>query len=176
MFCLPMTYDLEVILKYCGRSSYDLWACVDCLRSLLVPLCAVLGRSWGLCWRFGGGLGTYVGDLGPPRALLAALGPLLGRSWALLGCSWRLLGRSWPPLGCSWPLLAGSWPLLGRSWPVLGRSWSLCWRSWRLLGPLLAVLGRLGLKKVEEHEYLESMLISRAGARSAASGAVLGRS
>ena len=70
-----------------------------------------------------------------------------------------------------------SWSSVGG----LGRSRGLCWRSCAtlgayvgglgpLLGPLLAVLGRLGLKKVEEHDYLENVLISRAGARAAASG------
>ena len=47
-------------------------------------------------------------------------------------------------------------------WAVLGRSWGLC--------------GRSGAEKCEEHAYLENVLISRAGVRSAASGAVLGRS
>ena len=42
---------------------------------------------------------------------------------------------------------------------VLGRSWSLC--------------GRSGAEKCEEHSYLENVLISRAGARSAAWGSVL---
>ena len=59
---------------------------------------------------------------------------------------------------------------------VLGRSWGRCWRSWRLLEPLLALLGRLGHKKVEEHDHFEHVLISRAGARSGAWGAVLRRS
>ena len=57
---------------------------------------------------------------------------------------------------------------------VLGRFGGLCWRSWRLLGPLLAVLGRLGVQKVEEHHYIENVLISRAGTRCAASGGGLG--
>ena len=64
------------------------------------PLCAVLGRSWGLCWRSGGGLGTYFGDLGP------FLG-LYGRSWAALGA---YVGGLGPLLG---PLLA----VLGRLGP-----------------------------------------------------------
>ena len=38
------------------------------------------------------------------------------------------------------------------------------------MGPLLAVRGRLGPKNVEEYDYLKNVLISRAGARSAASG------
>ena len=44
------------------------------------------------------------------------------------------------------------------------------------MGPLWAVLDRSWAEKCEEHGYLENVLISRAGARSAASGAVLGRS
>ena len=67
--------------------------------------------------------------------------------------------RSWAALGA---YVGGLEPLLGLMFSILG--------------PLLAVLGRLGLEKVEEHDYLENVLISRAGARSAASGAVLGRS
>ena len=59
---------------------------------------------------------------------------------------------------------------------VFGGSWGLCWWSWRLVGHVLAVLGRLGLKVVEEHDYLENILISGAGARSAAWGAILSRS
>ena len=77
---------------------------------------------------------------------------------------------------------------------ILGRSRALCWRSWAalgpcvgglgpLLGPMLAVLGcswclsgRCGAEKCEEHGYLENVLISRAGVRSAAWGSVLSRS
>ena len=70
-----------------------------------------------------------------------------------------------------WSVL-GAGPML----TVLGRSWGRCWRSWRLLEPLLALLGRLGHKKVEEHDHFENVLISRAGARSGAWGAVLRRS
>jgi len=103
-------------------------------------MCAVLGRSWGLCWHSGGGLGTYLGGLGP------FLGPY-GRSWAALaaclgglGCSWAALGTFVRNLG---PLLRFSWrswaaigaavcdpgPLLGPILAVCGRSWSLCGRS-----------------------------------------------
>ena len=45
---------------------------------------------------------------------MAALGPLLGHSWAALGRSWVTLGPLWGALGL---LLRVSWPLLGRSWP-----------------------------------------------------------
>ena len=110
-------------------------------RSLSGPLCAVHGRSWGLCSRSGGGLGTYAGDIEP------VLG-LHGRSWAALGphvsglgCSWAALGayvgdlgpllglywRSWAALG---PYVGGPGPLLAPMFGVLGSSWSLCWWSW----------------------------------------------
>ncbi len=133
VFCLPMTYDLEVILKYCGRSSYDLRACVDCLRSVLVPLCAVLGRSWGLCWRSRGGLGTYVGDLGPPRAL--------GRSWAALGTLLGALGLLWAALGSLLAALGLLLAALGRILAALG---PLLAGLGPLLEPMLAVLAALG--------------------------------
>ena len=94
----------------------------------------------------------------------AALGPLLGPSWAalgpplLLGCSWAVLGPPGPSLGPFWgpgPLLGarprgapgGSWLLLGApgcSWLLLaarGRSWPVLaapGRSWPLVGALLA--------------------------------------
>ena len=38
----------------------------------------------------------------------------------------------------------------------------------------MAILSRLALKNVEEHDHLENVLISQAGARSAASGCGLG--
>ena len=115
------------------------------LRSLLGPLCAVLGRSWGLCWRSGGDLGPYVGDL---ELLLR----LYGRSWAALGasigglgCTGAALGayvgdpgpllglywRSWASLGAA---VCGPGPLLKPMLAVLSRSWNLCWRSWAALG------------------------------------------
>ena len=57
------------------------------------PLCAVLGRSWGQCWRSGGGLGTYVGDL---ELLLCLYGQsVLCRSWGLYRRPWLHLGRLW---------------------------------------------------------------------------------
>ena len=122
------------------------------LGRLQGPLCVVLDRSQGLC----------------------------GRSWAVLGPLLPVLGRLGSALGCYvgglGPLFGSMFAVLGLMLAVLGRSWGLCWRSWRLLGPLLAVLGRLGLKKVEEHDYLENVLISQAGARSAAWRAVLSRS
>ena len=62
-------------------------------------------------------------------------------------------------LGRSWAYVDGLGPLLGPKLAVLGRSWSL--------------YGRSRARKCEEHGYLENMLISRAGARSAAWGSVL---
>ena len=98
---------------------------------------------------------------------------VLGRSWAyvcgpgpLLGPMMAVLGRSGPVLG---PPVCGPGPLLGPMLAVLGRSWALCWWSWAALGVYVA-------EKCKEHGYLENVLISRAGARSAASWAVLGRS
>ena len=76
---------------------------------------------------------------------MAALGRLLGPMLAILGRSWACTG--------------GPGPLLGPLCAILGRSWSLC--------------GRSGAEKCEEHSYLENVLISRAGARSAAWGSVL---
>ena len=94
-----------------------LTTCVGGLRSLLGPLCAVLGRSWGQRWRSGGGLGSYVGDLGQ------LLG-LYGRSWAALdvsiggfGCTWAVLGTYVDDLGRLW----------GRSWTDLGAFGSPSW-------------------------------------------------
>ena len=100
------------MLAILGRS----WASTGGPGPLLGPLCAVLGRSWSLCWRSWAALGAYVGGLGP------LLGPMLA---------------------------------------VLGRSWALC--------------GRSGAETCEERSYLENVLISRTGARSATLGVVLGR-
>ena len=81
------------------------------LRSLLGPLGAVLGRSWGLCWRSGGGLGTYVGDL---EMLLG----LYGRSWVALGASIGGVGCTWAALG---GFVGNLGLLLGPKLAVLGR-------------------------------------------------------
>ena len=43
-----------------------LGAYVGDLGLLLEPMLAVLGRSWGLCWRSWAALGAYVGGLGAP--------------------------------------------------------------------------------------------------------------
>ena len=98
---------------------------------------------------------------------------LCWRSWAALGAYVRGLG---PHVGGLGSLLGPMFAVLGLMLAVLGRSWGRCWRSWRLLEPLLALLGRLGHKKVEEHDHFENVLKSRAGARSGAWGAVLRRS
>ena len=103
------------------------------------------GRSRGLCWRSCATLEAYVGGLGP----------LLGPLWAMLGCSWGLRGRSWQLSG---PLLA-----------FLCCSWGLCWRSCGalgayvgglgpLLGPMLAVLGRLEPKNAKNVATLKMCL------------------
>ena len=84
-----MTYDLKVILKYCGRSSHDLLVLCGWSWPLSGPLLAVLCHSWST-------LGTSVGDLGlllrPTWAVLAALGALCWRSWADLGAYVGVLG------------------------------------------------------------------------------------
>ena len=72
-------------------------------------------------------------------ACVGGLGPLLGLMFAVLG-----------PLGT---YVGSLRPLLGPMLAVLGRSWCLC--------------GRSGAEKCEEHGYLEHVLISLAGARSA---------
>ena len=43
-------------------------ASVGSLGPLLGPMLAVLGCSWGLCWRSWAALGAYVGCLGPSWA------------------------------------------------------------------------------------------------------------
>ena len=150
------------------------------LRSLLGPLCAVLGRSWGLCWRSGGGLGTYVGDL---ELLLR----LYGRSWAALGasigglgCTGAALGayvgdpgpllglywRSWAALGAA---VCGPGPLLEPMLAVLGRSWGLCWRSWAALGAYVGGLGPKNAKNMATSKtclFLERERDLRPGGRS----------
>ena len=46
-----MTYDLKVILKYCGRSSHDLLVLCGWSWPLSGHLLAVLCHSRSLCWR-----------------------------------------------------------------------------------------------------------------------------
>ena len=89
---------------------------------------AILGRSWGLCWRSWAALGAYVGGLGP---LLGPILAVLGRSWALCWRSWAALGAYLRDLGAS---VGGLGPLLGSMLAVLG----LCWRSWGALGRKVA--------------------------------------
>ena len=57
--------------------------------ALLGPMLAVLGHSWGLCWRSWAALGTYVGGLGP----------VLGLTFGIMGYSWGLCWRFWAALG-----------------------------------------------------------------------------
>ena len=114
-----MTYDLKVILKYCGRSSHDLLVLCGCSWPLSGPLLAVLCHSWSLCWRSWPTLGTSVDGLGL----------LLGPAWAVLAALGAFVG--------------GLVPLLGPMLAVLGRSWDLCWRSWAVLDPKVA-LARAG--------------------------------
>jgi len=132
---------------------------VGSLRSLWGPLCAVLGRSWGLCWRSGGGLGTYVGDLEMLLGLYGRSWVALGASIGDLGCTWAALGayvgdlkpllglywRSWAALGAA---VCGPGPLLEPMLSVLGRSWGLCWRSWAALGAYVVGLGPKNAKNM----------------------------
>ena len=94
----------------------------------------VLDRSKGLCGR--------------SRAVLVPLLGVLGRLGSALGCYVGGLG----------PLLGSMLAVLGLMLAVLGCSGSLSWRSWRLLGPPLAVLGRLALKKVDDMTTLKMCL------------------
>ena len=132
---------------------------MDGLRSLLRPLCAILGRSWSLCWWSGGGLGTNVGDLGPLFGLYGRSWAALGASIGGLGCTWAALGayvgdlkpllslywRSWAALGAA---VCGPGPLLEPMLSVLGRSWGLCWRSWAALGAYVVGLGPKNAKNM----------------------------
>ena len=82
---LPMTDDLEVILKYCGSSSYDLRS-----RSHLQVL-------WGIFLGLDPGLPLEV-VLEPPLANLRLPRGLCGRSRAALVASPGGLGHSWEPM------------------------------------------------------------------------------
>ena len=120
-----MTYDLKVILKYCGRSSHDLLVLCGWSWQLSGPLLAVVCHSWSLCWRSWPTLGTSVGGLGL----------LLGPAWAVLAALGAFVG--------------GLVPLLGPMLAVLGRSWDLCWRSLAVLGRKVA-LARAGERSGKE--------------------------
>ena len=120
-----------------GWSIVKLTGLCGWLRSLLGPLCAVLGRSWALCWRSGGGLGTYVGDL---ELLLG----LYGRSWAALGASISGLGCTWAALGAHVGDLGLLLGLYWRSWAALG---AYVGGLGPLLGPVWAVRGRKTRRK-----------------------------
>ena len=114
--------------------------------------------------------------MGGPGSLSGPLWAVLGRLGAFVGGPGRLGSAFGCYVGGLGPLLGSVLAVLGLMLAVLGRPGSVCWRSWRLLGPLLAVLSRLALLKVEVHDHLENVLISRAGVRSAAWRAVLSRS
>ena len=102
---------------------------------------------------------------------------VLGRPWGLCWRSWAALGAYVGGLGLLLGLCGPPGSLLGPILGILGRPWGLLGAyvggPGPLLGPLLAVLSRLGPKNVEEHDKLENVLISRMGARSAASGGCL---
>ena len=114
------------------------------LSSHLGPLCAVLGRSWGLCWRSGGALGTYFVDVffllyfrwtvdrNVDRQHVVGLGAVLGPMLAILG----LYGRSWAALGAYVGGLGCTWAALGAYVGDLGP----------LLSPLPSPSGLVGAK------------------------------
>ena len=124
---------------------------------------------------------------GPPwaalRASVGAPGPLSGPLWAVLGRLGVFVGGSGPSWIRSWVLCWRSWAALEACVGGLGRSRGLCWRSCAalgayvgglgsLLGPLLAVLGRLGPKNAKNIATLKMCLFLererdlRPGARS----------
>ena len=133
-----------------------------------------MGQSWGLC----GGLQPLSGPMSPVLGFLTGYvggpGVLLGPLLAVLGRSWGLCSRPWVALG---PLLA----VPGRLGPTL---WCYVGGLGSLLGPMLAVLAALGAsiggpgpswaEKRRRTLLLYNVLLSRAGARSAASGCGLG--
>ena len=126
-----------------------------------------MGGFKGLCGWSWAALSASVGGpeplSGPVWAVLASFEAFVGGLGSLRSALRCYVGGLGPLLG---PMFAVSGLMLA----VLGRSWGRCWRSWRLLEPLLALLGRLGHKKFEEHDHFENVLISQAGARSAAWG------
>ena len=69
MGSLPVTYDLEVILKYCGRSSYDLQSQshLDVVGGDSDDLLGLCGWSWLV-------LGASQAGSGPLWAVLAMQG------------------------------------------------------------------------------------------------------
>ena len=131
-----------------GREA--LGAYVGGLGPLLGPMLAVLGRSWGLCWRSWAALGTFVGGPAPSWAKKCEEhsnleNVLISRAGAR-SAAWGSV------LSCSWAYVVGLGPHLEPTLAVLCRSWGLCGRSWAalgayvggfgsLLGPMLAVLG-----------------------------------
>ena len=84
------------MLAILGRS----WASTGGPGPLLGPLCAVLGRSWSLCWRSWAALGAYVGGLGlllgPKLAVLGRFRGLSGRSWSIKALQKALQTRNRP--------------------------------------------------------------------------------
>ena len=93
-----------------------------------------------------GGLGAYVGGLGP------LLGPML----AVLGADQGLCWRSWAVFGRSWSICWRSWVVPGPKWSVWGRrsrSWEgIRAEKWR--GPFLDVFGRRNLLSIFFCRYI----------------------
>ena len=117
------------------------------LGPLSGPMCAVLGRSWGLCGRSWVALRSTVGGLGQ----------LLGLMWVVLGPLRAILGRSWASVG-------GLGPLSVPSLAILDRSWDLCWRSWAILGRKVAP--NLSGKAIWQADLGREVVRTRAGRQS----------
>ena len=107
--------DREVLGAYVGG-----------LGPLLGLMLAVLGRSWGLCWRSWAALKAYVGGLG------SRSGPM----WAVLGADQGLCGRSWLRIRAH---VGGPGLLSGRLWAILAA-----------LGPSVGGLGAGSGRKVAQ--------------------------
>ena len=100
---------------------------------------------------------------------MGGLGLLLGPAWAVLAALGAFVGGLVPLLAHSWDLCRRCWAALGACVGGLGSSRALCWRSCAalgayvgglgsLLGPLLAVLGRLGPKNAKNIATLNMCL------------------
>ena len=100
---------------------------------------AVLGHSWGLCWRSWAALGAYCDGLGQPfRPMLAVVGRSLWPMLAVWGRSWGLCWRSWAALGAR---VGGLGALLGLMFAVLSNAWGIRIQSWAHPRAMWTVLG-----------------------------------
>ena len=102
---------------------------------------AVLGHSWGICWRSWAALVTFVGGPGPysrAGARSAALGSVVRCSWKLCWWSWVAVGAHVGDLGL----------LLGPKLAVLGHLGA----GEEVLGPNWSVLGGIKAEKWPKSE------------------------